>query len=79
MGRTYAIILGNLAFAITIVRGLIHASSAQAIMEAAIGGLIAFAVVGWIVGELAAWIVEESIFSRMKTDSPGTTPTAVGS
>ncbi len=74
MGRSYAATLGLLAFAITMARGLVHASSPRATIAAAIGWLVAFAALGWVAGELAAWIVEDSIRSKLKTDGSGSTP-----
>jgi hypothetical protein len=75
VGRSFAAVLGTLAFATTVARGMVHGGGMQSTVEAAIGSSIAFAVVGWIVGELAAWIVDDSIRSELKTDSSGTTPT----
>jgi hypothetical protein len=79
MGRNYAAVLGILAFSTTLARGLVHGSGLQATLETAIGQSIAFAAVGWIIGESAAWIVEDSVRSELKTDSPGTTPANVDS
>lgn len=79
MGRKYAAMMGYLAFAITIARGLIHASGIQATMELAIAWLIAAAVAGWVMGELAARIVEESIVNGLKTDGAGTSPSQAAS
>jgi hypothetical protein len=78
MGRSYAALLGCLAFATTIARGLVHGGGLQTTVDTAIGWLVAFAVVGWIVGELAAWIVDDSIRSEMKPDGAGMTPAEAG-
>lgn len=68
MGRTYAGVLGTLAFATTSVRGLIHGAGFQSTVMTAIGWLITFAVIGAVVGELAAWIVTDSIRSRLRAE-----------
>jgi tetrahydromethanopterin S-methyltransferase subunit C len=61
MGRTYAGILGVIAFLTVLVRGLIDGRSAETIMQAAVTSLVIMAVVGAIVGRLAAWLIEDTI------------------
>ena len=78
MGRTYAGVLGTLAFATTVVRGLIHSGGFGSTMATAIAHLIVFAVIGGMIGELAEWIVADSIRSslRVETNSEPVKPTS---
>ena len=78
MGRTYAGVLGTLAFATTIVRALIYSGGFGSTMATAIAHLIAFAVIGGMIGELAEWIVADSIRSslRVETNSEPVKPTS---
>jgi hypothetical protein len=61
MGRTYAGILGVIAFLTVIGRGLIQEGGVESTMRLAVTSLLVMAVVGGVIGRLAAWFVEESI------------------
>ena len=61
MGRTYAGILGILAFLLVLGRGLINGGSVETTIRVACTSLLVMALVGAIVGRLAAWFVEQSI------------------
>ena len=69
MGRTYAGVLGTIAFAATVARGLFHGGGFQTTLTAAVACLIAFAAIGAIVGELAGWIVADSIRSNLAAEA----------
>ena len=69
VGRTYAGVLGPLAFFTVLVRGLGHGAGVEATLVAAMVGLIAFSALGSIVGQLADWIVRESVWSRIETEA----------
>ncbi len=65
MGRAYAGILGPLAFLTVLAHGLIHSAGAQQTLWRATLGLAAFGVVGGLAGQLAGWIVEDSVRGRL--------------
>lgn len=69
MGRTFAGVLGTLAFATTMVRGLLHGGGFQSTVTSAIGWLIGMSVIGAIVGELAGWIVADSIRHSLRAEA----------
>jgi hypothetical protein len=66
MGRTYAGILGLLAFGLILARGLILGSDADASLAAACGGLFGFAAVGLIAGTLADRFMSEAVKARFE-------------
>lgn len=68
MGRTYAGILGPLAFCTVVARGLIDGADVESTMKLACICLFGFALFGLVVGKLAAWIVEEAVMIRLKRD-----------
>lgn len=61
VGRAYARILGLVAFGTVASRGLLAAHAPSETLLAASGAMFAFAAAGLVVGELASWIVEESV------------------
>ena len=61
MGRTYAGILGTIAFLTVLGRGLIHGAEAVPTLRLASASLLVMAVLGAIVGRLAAWLIDQSI------------------
>lgn len=74
MTRIYAGILGLLAFLTCVVRGLMHGESPMSILSAACGSLLVFAIVGSIVGWLAAQTVEEAVRGRLQAELAEETP-----
>ena len=66
MGRAYAGVLGPLAFAMIVARGLLAGSGLESTLAAACLALFGFAALGWIAGELAARFVEESVRARFQ-------------
>ena len=68
MGRAYAGILGYTVWILVVVRGLRHGQDAYAIMMTATLSLVTFALVGFIVGELAAKTVEDSVRARVAAE-----------
>ena len=68
MGRKYAGVLGFLAFLTVVGRGLIKGGSLESTLQIAILMMFALAIVGYIVGELAAWVVEESVRSQLASE-----------
>jgi len=68
MGRSYAGILGLLAFCTVVVRGTIDGAGVESTMKLACLCLFGFALIGLVVGNLASWIVEEAVMTRLKID-----------
>ena len=68
MGRKYAGILGPLACATVVARGLLGRHSVEATLLSASLCLFAFAAVGFVLGELAAWIVADAMRARLQAE-----------
>lgn len=68
MGRKYAGILGPLACATVVVRGLLGRHSVETTLLTGALCLFAFAAIGYVIGELAGWIVAESLTARMNAE-----------
>ena len=66
MGRAYAGVLGPLAFAIVLARGVLAESGLESTLATACVALFGFAALGWIAGLLAERFVEESVRSRFQ-------------
>ena len=65
MGRVYAGILGPLAFLSVLVRGWKNGWPTESSLLSAWLAFVALAAIGYIVGRLAEWIVDESVRTRM--------------
>lgn len=65
MGRHYAGILGPLAAVLLVARGLATGGGSQAIVLAACGGMMIFAVIGFLTGQLADYLVSQSVRSQL--------------
>lgn len=61
MGRTYAGILGPLAFTTILARSVIDTSSVESTMMLATACLFLFAGIGYLVGQVADSIVIEAV------------------
>ena len=68
MGRDYAGILGTTAMITVIARGLIMSGGLESILLLAIGALFLFAGLGWLLGNAAARIVDESVRQRINAE-----------
>jgi hypothetical protein len=66
MGRIYAGILGPLAMAIVLCRGLKDSGGVEGTLTLAILALVAFAIVGAVLGQIAQATVDESV--RLKIE-----------
>ena len=64
VARLYAGILGLLAFLTTLVRGMLHGGDPESVLWSAWCSLLAFVLVGGVVGWFAGWIVEDTVRSR---------------
>ncbi len=69
MGRSYAGVLGLLAFGTVLARGLGRTASVNATLWQASLALFAFALVGLITGAIANRIVEESVRSSVAAEA----------
>lgn len=67
MGRAYAGILGLLAFALAIARGALAGSGIEATILAASGALFVLAAVGYIAGQTADFLVNDSVRTQFQT------------
>lgn len=61
MAHRYAGVLGPLALATAVARGLLRGSSVENMLFHAWLALLAFAVIGYLIGRLAQATVEESL------------------
>lgn len=61
MGRTYAGILGPLAFGLVTARGVVSGAGTEGTILAASAALFVFAALGYIAGRLAEYLVNESV------------------
>jgi hypothetical protein len=64
----YAGILGPLAFFTVIARGLLRAGDVQATLLTASISLFGFALLGYIAGQLAGWIVFDSVRAKVAAE-----------
>ena len=74
MGRAYAGILGPLAFALVCARGVLAAGGAEATLLAATAALFVFAGIGYLAGQLADYLVRESVRTQFQTAMAGSRP-----
>ncbi len=66
MGRRYAGILGPLAMLVMIVRGLKNSAYLDGTLWIAIVMLFVFSAVGFIVGVIAEWTVDQSVRTKIE-------------
>jgi hypothetical protein len=66
MGRAYAGILGPLAFAISIARGVALGSGVEGTLLAASAALFVFAAIGYFAGQTAELLVSESVRTQFQ-------------
>jgi hypothetical protein len=73
MGRVYAGILGTLAMAVVICRGLKDSAGVEGTLAVALLALVVFALVGAILGHIAQTTVDESVRLTIEQElAPGT-------
>ncbi|MHC2067374.1 hypothetical protein ACYFX5_07880 [Bremerella sp. T1] len=68
MGRDYAGILATTALVTVITRGLIMSGGIESILIAATAAMFLFAAIGWLIGNAAARIVDESVRQRINAE-----------
>jgi hypothetical protein len=76
MGRSYAGILGPLAFVTELARGALRSAGTESTVTTAVAALFAFAAIGFVLGELAGWIVNDSVRSRLALEIAAAKPKA---
>jgi hypothetical protein len=68
MGRTYAGVLGLIAFATIVARGVIHQSGASATFPAAAGMMFVFAGIGYVLGTIAERAIASDLKARFQEE-----------
>ena len=68
MGRIYAGILGPLALAVVVVRSLRHGGNAESTLMVAALCLLGFAAIGYVIGTLAQWTIDDSVRARVEME-----------
>lgn len=68
MGRSYAGVLGPVAFVTMVARGLLGGGGSQTTLLHAWIALLLFAALGHVIGLLASWIVQESVHDRVAAE-----------
>ena len=68
MARTYAGILGPLAFLTSLAHGFIHARPNEATLLSAWCSLLLFAAVGYVLGGIAGRTVEQSVQATIEAE-----------
>jgi hypothetical protein len=76
VAQEYAFRLALIAFATAAVQGLVMRAAFQPALKSALAAAFAFYVLGWLCGEMARRIVEESVaLVRSKATVPANTST----
>ena len=68
VARIYAGILGPLAMVTAIAHGLVHGWGAETTLWTAWLSLWAFALLGFVLGSLGEWMVEQSVRARIAVE-----------
>jgi len=68
MGRIYAGVLGTLAFVTVLARSLVQTGGVESSIWQAIVCLLLFALIGGALGQLAGWIVDDSVRARLAAE-----------
>ena len=68
MAHTYAGILGPLAFLTALARGMMHGGGTESVLFGAWCCLLAFSVVGYVIGWVAERIVADSVHGRIAAE-----------
>jgi hypothetical protein len=66
MGRAYAGVLGPLAFALCVARGIAAGSGVEGMLLAASAALFAFAAIGYLIGQTADYLVSDSVRTQFQ-------------
>lgn len=66
MARAYAGVLGSLAMGVTFARGAILGASIEGTAQTAVIAMLALALVGLVVGQIAEATVDEAVRQRLQ-------------
>jgi hypothetical protein len=66
MGRAYAGVLGPLAFALCLARGIAAGSGVERLLLAASAALFVFAAMGYLIGQTADYLVSDSVRTQFQ-------------
>jgi len=66
MGRSYAGILGPLAFALITARGAIGGWALEPTLMSASAALFVFAAIGYVAGQVAEYLVSQSVRTQFQ-------------
>jgi hypothetical protein len=66
MGRAYAGILGSLACAVTVARGMLSGAALEGTLLAASLWMVAFAAIGYLAGQAADLIVRDAVNTQFQ-------------
>ena len=69
MGSRYAGVLGPLACLLMLIRGVLHGAGLDGTVWTAWLALLALAPVGFLIGQTAQWIVEDSVRSQIAQEA----------
>ena len=78
MGRAYAGVLGPLAFLTVLVRSLLRSVAVETTVWQAVAALFVFAAIGALIGQIAGWIVDDSVRGRLAAEIAAHATNAVG-
>jgi hypothetical protein len=79
VGRSYAGILGTLAFLSVLARCLLESGSAASTLKLAIASLFAFAALGYAIGQLADFVIWDAVRSKLDQEMSSQAPPRVAS
>lgn len=71
MGRSYAGVLGYLAAAIVLTRGILMGSGVVGTLQLAIAAMALFATIGFVVGTIAQSTIDQSVRQQMELQLAG--------
>ncbi len=76
MGRAYAGVLGYLAAAVTLARGVIASGGVEGTVLSAIAAMAVFATIGFVLGTIAQATVDQSVREQFESQvlSDSSTP-----
>jgi len=70
LAHEYAVRLALIAFATAAVQGLFARSAFEPALKLALGAAGAFYVLGWVCGEMARRVIEESVLLGTNREAP---------
>jgi hypothetical protein len=65
VGRTYAGILGSLAMAVTLLRGVMAGGGVDETLVHGLIAMIVFMAIGFTIGAIADWMIEEAVYEQV--------------